>query len=198
MFHYLRTVQNGWSSTPCRWDTSPSARKLSIHGRNGNTRENHANVTQKTSASDPFSSVAALMAENTSRYMLSVCKCVLIYVKPKKMGFTTSKFTWRKKTKVYNVKIYVAKKKSGFTTSKLTWRKKTSGFTTSKFTWRKKNRGLQRQNLREKWKFQVYNVTDNVNQNRVRQNPQKRPNIEETNWTNIYMSKRARRQKKNI
>ena len=43
---------------------------------------------------------------------------------------------------------------------------------------KKENRRLQRQNLRENKKNGVYNVTDNVNQNRTRQLKHRRPIIE--------------------
>ena len=55
--------------------------------------------------------------------------------------------------------------------------KNKSAFTTSKIT-QEKNRRLQRQNLRENKKNGVYNVTDNVNQNRTRQLKHRRPIIE--------------------
>ena len=74
---------------------------------------------------------------------------VKIYVKTKKTGFTTSKFTWEKKYRRLQRQNLREKKKSAFTTSKFTWEKRKSAFTTSKFTWKQKKWGLQRHRQRQ-------------------------------------------------
>ena len=86
------------------------------------------------------------------------------------------------KNGVYNVNIYVSQKNGGYNV-KICVNKKNRRLQCQNLR-KQKKWGLQRQNLRNKRKIGVYNVTDNVNQNRTRQPKHPGPIIGKGVWTN--------------